>query len=89
MGIYIISITTGSSMGKPQRWLPSSFSNISSGFPESGRIKNIKFVSQSRFKPYTGMASATSKIILLNAALSDVSTCPAVTSSNGYITIKI
>lgn len=79
----------GKSIGKPQRCEPKMDWKYSSGFPESGRIKNIKFVSHSKFKQYTGIAKPTSNIRLLNADFMFISTCRDVTSMSGYITSKI
>ena len=89
MGAYITRITMGKRIGNPQRCDPKSFSKNSRGLPESGFIKNIKLVSQSRFKPYTGMAIATSRATPFKADFRSVDTCPVVTSSNGYSTSKI
>ena len=88
-GIYITRITIGNRIGKPQRCEPKSFSNSSKGLPESGFIKNIKLVPQSRFKPYTGMAIATSRAVPRRADFRSVDTCFVVTSSIGYSTSKI
>ena len=84
-----MAITNGKSIGNPQRWLPRSFSKSSSGLPESGLIKNMKFVSHKRFKKYMGMANAISNTTPFSGTLRFVSISPEVTSNSGYITSKI